>query len=344
MICEVKIMRGDKKLKEEDLRKAEEYYDLNKSNAQECAERIKQILQGCLFGKNLHSIESRVKDKDSYLDKCNKQNKYTTHEEITDLIGIRVIANTMSDVNEICKIIKDEFDIDGTKSMNKADELETDKVGYLSVHYIAKLTEARSKQTEHSRIKDFSFEIQVRTLLQHAWSEIEHDISYKNSKGSVNNVIQRRFNLIAGTLELLDIEFDRLAKKAQVHFEKVEEQVQKGEYDIDIDIASLEEYMKQKFGERKSYIDDSTLELLNYMGLYKISDIENIMPEEYNPSNNVYYGILVDILIIYNIEKFKPIRSSELFLEYEINLYRDYGIDVDKHFIYIDQGVYAFKN
>ncbi|VDN46192.1 protein of unknown function [Petrocella atlantisensis] len=49
-----------------------------------------------------------------------------------------------------------------------------DRFGYLSVHYIAELKDD-AIIPEHKKLKKLKFEIQVRTLLQHAWSEVEHD-------------------------------------------------------------------------------------------------------------------------------------------------------------------------
>lgn len=340
---DIKNTQGERQLKKKQLKRAEEYYELNKSNAEACANIIKNLLEEFLVEKNLHSIEGRVKDKESYLEKCNKRNKddkshkYNSYEEVTDLIGIRVIANTMSDVKEIRKVIEREFDIDESKSINKADELKVDRVGYLSVHYIAKLTKERINLTEYSFIKDLPFEIQVRTLLQHAWSEIEHDRSYKFFGGGLGDDIKRRFNLIAGALELLDIQFDELANKVQVHSDNVAEQVRNNKYDIPIDIASLEWYMKKRFGERESFIDNKILEELNYMGLYTISDIENIIPKDFEEySGNSYIGIIVDILIIYNIEKYKQEYTDILVEIQSLELYRKYGIETDKYFEYFD--------
>lgn len=73
----------------------------------------------------------------------------------------------------------DEFSIDEGNSGNKADMLETDKVGYLSVHYFLKLNNKRLALSEYKGYKGLKCEVQVRTLLQHAWAEIEHDRNYK---------------------------------------------------------------------------------------------------------------------------------------------------------------------
>lgn len=129
-----------------------------------------------------------------------------------DLAGIRIIAYINSDVERISKIIEDEFEIDRENSVDKSKLLGIDQVGYQSVHYIAKLSKKRLELSEYEEYQDMVFEVQIRTILQHAWAEIEHDRNYKFN-GVLPNNIKRKFYLTAGVLELIDREFEVLSKE-----------------------------------------------------------------------------------------------------------------------------------
>ena len=59
--------------------------------------------------------------------------------------------------------------------------------------------------------------IQVRTVLQHAWAEFEHDIRYKGSIPAEHAPdLDRRFTLAAGLLELADREFTAIRERLRV--------------------------------------------------------------------------------------------------------------------------------
>ncbi|MCY1691163.1 hypothetical protein OVA29_11120 [Exiguobacterium sp. SL14] len=78
------------------------------------------------------------------------------------------------------RIIENEFAIDRDQSVDKSTLLDTTEFGYLSVHFVASLSEQRLALSEYGRFKDYTAEIQIRSILQHAWAEIEHDLGYKN--------------------------------------------------------------------------------------------------------------------------------------------------------------------
>ncbi|WP_188047733.1 GTP pyrophosphokinase [Vibrio vulnificus] len=148
-----------------------------------------------------HIVTSRVKTIESVRDK-GKSTKYSDPiSQIQDFAGIRIITYVEDEITIIRKIIEDNFDIDEENSSNKSEALGVDKVGYQSVHYVAKLKEDRLKLPEYKQYEGKCFEIQIRTILQHAWAEIEHDRNYKFS-GKLPDELSRRFKILAGVLEL----------------------------------------------------------------------------------------------------------------------------------------------
>ena len=144
----------------------------------------------------------------------NKHSKYSQPIEIEDIAGIRIVVFLVSDLYLISQIIQKLFDIDWSNSVNKFKELKIKEVGYRSEHYVASFNKKTftSDADKYASFKHLHFEIQVKTLLDHAWSEIEHDRNYKKViEFPIETDIPRRFTLLAGILEMVDYEFERLA-------------------------------------------------------------------------------------------------------------------------------------
>lgn len=60
--------------------------------------------------------------------------------DIKDISGIRIITFFPDDVDAVAKLIQKEFAIDYSQSVDKRILLDPDRFGYLSLHYVAKLT------------------------------------------------------------------------------------------------------------------------------------------------------------------------------------------------------------
>ena len=168
-----------------------------------------------------HSIESRVKSVNSFRNKALREKYENPVKEITDLAGIRIITLFEKEIHQISDIIKDLFKIDYERSEDKSDLLDADKMGYKSIHYIAELSSDKITATELEGFAGVKFEIQIRSILQHAWAEIEHDRNYK-FKGKLPKYLQRRFYALAGMLEIADREFNTLSEEVE-NFRKNEE-------------------------------------------------------------------------------------------------------------------------
>lgn len=300
-----------------------------------CAIEIHKLIEKLLGHSNIlyNSITNRVKTENSFMEKC-KKDKYMKPEcEIMDVVGIRIITYTNREVKQICELIRSEFEIDNCNSVNKAEKLESDKVGYLSIHYVAKINEIRGRLPEYADIKDIWFEIQIRTLLQHTWAEIEHDKSYKFS-GELRKDLKRRFHLIAGVLELVDQEFENLSNEIDLYAADVKDKTMGGNFDIAIDSTSLQEYMMNKYGDRDNslgnFIDKRIVDELKIMGLTTLSDIEKIIDPRYIvQEGNTYFGILRDLMIIYDVKKYFSEAYNNWVVTYgDKDLYESYGVNI----------------
>ncbi|MCL2188625.1 MAG: hypothetical protein FWC16_05025 [Defluviitaleaceae bacterium] len=193
------------------------------------------------------------------------------------------------------KLIEDEFEIDEKNSSDKQDDMKENKVGYLSVHYIAKIKPHKVSERDVGNYKDMVLEIQIRTLLQHSWAVVNHAYNYKLSKKLPPEMV-RRFNLIAGTLELIDQNFQQLLSDVESYTKQVDEDTKQGNFENEIDSVSLHAYLSQRLDEyssiKKSFAgnDDSSVEKLNKHGIKTIKDLDSEISQQIGEIDEIQPG------------------------------------------------------
>lgn len=180
-------------------------------------------------GLVVHDVVHRVKTQESASRKIKSNpGKYGSYEDLHDLLGLRVITYLASDVDKVASLLRANFDVDESRSLDKQSGLDPDRFGYLSYHLVAKMNTARSRLTEWAPYGGIHFEIQIRSILQHTWAEIEHDLGYKSESG-IPAQIRRRFARLAGLLELADSEFDAVSGEVASHVARVETVIASGD-------------------------------------------------------------------------------------------------------------------
>ena len=122
-----------------------EWYIKSRPTYKKLAEKVENIVTELLELNNIsfHIVTSRGKTIESFKTKINNDKYDDPINQITDLAGIRIITYVEDEVKQVCETIESAFDIDKDKSLDKSKELGIDKVGYKSVHYVAKLKEDR---------------------------------------------------------------------------------------------------------------------------------------------------------------------------------------------------------
>jgi ppGpp synthetase/RelA/SpoT-type nucleotidyltranferase len=157
----------------------------------------------------VHSVTLRIKSRASLADKLARPDRsYASLWSVTDLIGLRVIVYFEDAVDTIGKLLEDNLPIDFAHSIDKR-RRDSASFGYRSLHYVCRVAPDASDGSEAPASElpaEASFEVQVRTVLEHAWAEIEHDLGYK-AGAAVPSSVQRRLHRLAGLLELADQEF-----------------------------------------------------------------------------------------------------------------------------------------
>lgn len=184
-------------------------YDAFRPTYDAFVERLTALLEELLAveGLRLLSISGRVKDRDSVMRKIAAGGgKYESILDITDIAGLRVIAYFADDVDKIGRVVRREFDVIEQHSVDKRAVLPAEQFGYLSLHEVIQLSSHRSAQFGNERFQSLRAEIQIRSVLQHAWAEIEHDLGYK-AEVTLSRDIRREFARIASLLETADNAF-----------------------------------------------------------------------------------------------------------------------------------------
>lgn len=167
-----------------------------------------ELLKSLLINFNIkyHIIEKRTKTIESIEEKISRKEITSVEKEITDISGLRIILYYQDDLEKIIELIKSNFIIDEKNSINKADLYSSNEFGYLSVHYIISLDNKRNKLPEWQAFSKLKAEIQIRTVLQHSWASISHELTYKKDY-EIPKELQRKLFRLAGLFELADEQF-----------------------------------------------------------------------------------------------------------------------------------------
>ncbi|MCH7974775.1 MAG: GTP pyrophosphokinase [Bacteroidetes bacterium] len=217
------------------LKKIFDDYQLLKIKLQEPAAAIVNILltkdaKDC----GVHSVRYRIKDPNSLIEKIirkriekpKREINYNNYpEEITDLIGVRILHTFKYDWYDIHHFIISTFELNKKNKPivyhREGDEKEFIEMckdcgckqekhtkGYRSIHYIISTQLTKQK---------YYVEIQVRTIFEEGWSEIDHKIrySYKGQASSPFDSELGQLNRIAGTADEAAMNIKKLEQKEQ---------------------------------------------------------------------------------------------------------------------------------
>ena len=156
----------------------EKYQTYLSPSAKRLETHLKQLLLGI---PRIDNICTRAKSLDRFLGKAKKLDEETGKlkyelplDEIQDQVGARIVVFYLSDVKVISGLVKKHF---ATVENTVKQPLSDKEFGYFGEHFILALPTdvTHDLHTDSSNV----FELQIKTLFQHAWSEAEHDSSYK---------------------------------------------------------------------------------------------------------------------------------------------------------------------
>lgn len=195
------------------------YYDSSFKHLLEAKSTFIRIIAGLLKRSDtgeVTKIEGRIKDREECIKKFHRkyqnqleaaEHPYEIKDFISDLIGIRVVCLYEDQIQRISTLLKDHFRIlDITDKISSIESTE-DSFGYKGLHMDLALGAQLVLQPRYQQFADLSFEIQIRTLIQDAWSVLDHKIKYKKS---IPSDLKRRINILSALFELADREFKEI--------------------------------------------------------------------------------------------------------------------------------------
>jgi putative GTP pyrophosphokinase len=209
-----------------------------------CA-KTKSLIEACLqdAGIRYQSVQVRVKTKNKLREKyLDPAKNYQSLGDITDLAGLRIITYYEDEVDQVAKLIEREFNIDPKNSVDKR-SAEPDRFGYTALNYVCEHLEKRKTDVEYKKFAGVRGEIQITSILRHAWSEMEHE--WYDLKDAYPDSVKRRFYRIAALLELAESEFLDIRKSRTQYERSVALRVEAKIPDLPVDGVSLRSFVEQ---------------------------------------------------------------------------------------------------
>jgi ppGpp synthetase/RelA/SpoT-type nucleotidyltranferase len=177
------------------------------------AAAIERQLQGYFLDEcRIDRITARAKSVERFIEKSLKHidgvPKYSEPlHQIQDQVGARIITFYPSDVMRVCKIIEKYYRPIESKAIVPDSEWE---FGYFGMHYILLIPRDTVDDEISEELVPEVFELQVKTLFQHAWSEANHDLGYKPGMAPLTSDAKRRLAFTAAQAWGADRMFDEL--------------------------------------------------------------------------------------------------------------------------------------
>ena len=194
----------------------------NKENLQLAYDSYKPVLTAILFSveqklkKNLKlasmpTFKTRIKDFGSYYKKLLRVRPKSLGKQslptLTDLLGIRVICAFLEDLKTVEDQITKLFNV--IEIERKGADRTFSEFGYESIHFLVEIPE-EFKSNKDSVPEGLVCEIQVRTILQDAWAEVEHELVYKSEFSPFDLPLRRKLASLNASLSLSDIIFQEI--------------------------------------------------------------------------------------------------------------------------------------
>lgn len=175
---------------------------------------IENKLKKTIKLSSMPTYKSRIKSFNSYYrkvlrlksDKVSDRGKLV---ELTDMMGIRVICAFMEDLREVERQVKENFDVKEVEYKGSGNNFK--EFGYESIHVLIAIPEDCMPENKYLELSEnLVCEIQIRTILQDAWAEVEHELIYKTEFTPFDMPLRRKLASINASLSLADTIFQEI--------------------------------------------------------------------------------------------------------------------------------------
>jgi putative GTP pyrophosphokinase len=204
-----------------------DFYNSQSANLRETVEFFAKLIRMAVSDFEGCAVSGRIKTRLECLNKFTRKyrakleqsnTEYTIKNYITDLIGLRVVCLYEDEIPRVVAALQDYFSqIEATDKISPL-KSSPDVLGYQAYHMDMELNPLRKTLSEYQEYAHLRFEVQIRTLIQDAWSQIDHKIKYKKDLPSD---LKRRINLLSGLFEIADREFLDIREKSKDFIESV---------------------------------------------------------------------------------------------------------------------------
>lgn len=217
------------------------------------------------------TYKSRVKSFKSYYKKVLrlKSDQALQNDKLvclTDMMGIRMICAFLEDINLAVEQLKTIFDIKEIEI--KGADKKFSEFGYESIHVLVKLPEncIPERKNKYKDLEplpdDVVCEIQIRTILQDAWAEVEHELIYKTEFSPFDAPLRRKLASINASLTLADITFQEIRDYQKKLQKEVEDRRQTFYQMADNLLNEKKETKEEKINRITPFVQGSIDELL----------------------------------------------------------------------------------
>jgi putative GTP pyrophosphokinase len=227
-----------------------------------------------------HSMPSRVKELDSFLDKVKRKESTKPFEDIRDIVGLRVVYLFLSDIPKVGQVIRDSFNV--LSEDDKIESTEVSSFGYMSVHFTAEMKK-EYKGPRYDTVAGMPFEVQVRTILVDAWANVSHYLAYKTDIDVPSN-LKRDFYALSGLFYIADSHFElffRSSKESQAQAIAQVSSASKPQLaQQEINLDSMTAYLRARFPDREHKTPPAVSDLvseLSQAGYRTIGQIDEIL-------------------------------------------------------------------
>lgn len=179
-----------------------------KPRLDDAASDVEELLKELLAGASIHAtVTSRVKDVESFRGKVALRTDYADPwVQVTDKVGVRAIVHRTSQVDDIYRLIADDGRLEVYGVTDKRGILDDNVLGYSGLH-LDLYAPSRDGDTERVPV-----ELQIRTIAQHAWSEVSHKLLYK-PQAELDPDDRRAVWRLVALVEVFDGEVARVMEK-----------------------------------------------------------------------------------------------------------------------------------
>jgi len=213
-------------------------------------EEAKFILEEALQRRaiKVHSIQCRMKEFDSFLEKAGRKQCSDPFQEIDDICGLRVVCLFLSDLGRIAEAIRESFAV--LTQEDKVAGPDVSSFGYSDIQFVATMRDSY-KGPRYDDIAGLRFEIQLATIAMHAWASVSHYLDYK-TEVDIPSDLKRDFHALSGLFYVADTHFEMFFH-AREESRRETAKAFKGSrlpVDAEINLDTLTAYLHWKFKDR----------------------------------------------------------------------------------------------